>query len=70
MITCKGRKGIPMMMNLPTYLRFYQNTRGLQLSPERADDEAAKQGIVIDHSGDAAQKKYASKPAEFAKHAA
>jgi hypothetical protein len=52
MITCKGGKDIPCVMKAVHYLRYYQNKHGIKLSPEMADKEAAKEGFVLDHSGE------------------
>jgi hypothetical protein len=51
MITCKGPRDAPIVMKLSHFLRYYNNTHGSTLPQERADEEAAKQGIIIDRSG-------------------
>jgi hypothetical protein len=52
MITCKGGKDVPCVMKLSHYLRYYERMHGTKLSPEMADKEAAKEGFVLDHSGE------------------
>jgi hypothetical protein len=53
MITCRGGKHIPCVMKLAHYLRYYEARHGTPLSPEMADREAAKEGFLIDHTGEA-----------------
>jgi len=50
MITRKGRRHIPSVMKLAHYLRYYERRHGTKLSPEAVDEEAAKEGFVLDHS--------------------
>jgi hypothetical protein len=52
MITCKGGKDVPCVMKLAHYLRYYERRHGTRLLPEMADKEAAKEGFVLDHSGE------------------
>ena len=51
MSTSKDRKGA-IVMKLSHFLRFYQNIKGVSLSPQRAEEEAPKCGVIIDHSGE------------------
>ncbi len=53
MITCNGGKSIPCRMKLSHYLRYYENGHRIRLSPEKAEKEALKEGIVLDFSGEA-----------------
>lgn len=53
MITCNGGKGIPFRMKLSHYLRCYEQRHGIQLTRESAEQEALKEGIVLDFSGEA-----------------
>jgi hypothetical protein len=39
-------------MKLSHFLRYYQNTYGIALPPDEADEEAAKLGIIIDRTGE------------------
>ena len=52
MITCQGGKKIPCVMKASMFIRFYENQHGVVLPPEKADQEAAKEGFVLDHSGE------------------
>lgn len=45
-------KNVPCPMKLSHYLRYYERRHGTRLSPEAADKEAAKEGFVLDHSGE------------------
>lgn len=57
MITRKGGKDIPCVMKAVHYLRYYENKHGIKVSPEMADKEAAKEGFVLDHSGETKDRK-------------
>jgi hypothetical protein len=58
-------------MKLSHFLRFYQNLKGLPLSREEAELEAAKLGISIDRSGELDKRAEASLKSEsFAKEVA
>lgn len=57
MITCKGGEDIPCVMKAVHYLNYYENRHGVKLSPELADKEAAKEGFVLDHSGETKKSK-------------
>jgi hypothetical protein len=52
MITCKDGRNTPVVMKLSNFLRYYRNLHAVSLSPEQAEEEAVKCGIVIDHSGE------------------
>lgn len=52
MITCKGGDKIPFVMKASLYIRFYERRHGVKLTHDRADEEAAKEGFVLDHSGE------------------
>src|SRR5215470_17927054 len=54
MSTCKDRK-CAIVMKLSHFLGFYENTKGVSLCPERAEEEATKCGVIIDHSGEVAR---------------
>ena len=51
-ITCNGGKGIPVRMKLSHYLRCYEERHGIRLSPELVEQEALKEGIILDFSGE------------------
>jgi hypothetical protein len=46
------RKDVPCVMKLAHYLSFYERRHGTRLSPELADQEAAKEGFALDHGGE------------------
>jgi len=52
MITCDGGKKVPCVMKASLYIRFYERRHGVKLPHDRADEEAAKEGFVLDHSGE------------------
>lgn len=56
MIASHDGKAVPIVMKRSHFLRYYYNMRGILLSPESAEDEAANLGIVIDHAGEIAAK--------------
>lgn len=39
-------------MKLPQFLHFYQEIHGHSIAPDEADEEALREGCLIDHSGD------------------
>jgi hypothetical protein len=53
MITCNQGKGIPCVMKLTHYLRYYEQRYGSRISPEMAEKEAAREGFVLDLTGTA-----------------
>jgi hypothetical protein len=46
------QKDVPCVMKLAHYLRYYEQRHGSRLSPELADQEAAKEGFALDHGGE------------------
>jgi hypothetical protein len=70
MITCNGGKDIPCVMKAVHYLHYYENRHGVKLSPEMADKEAAKEGFVLDHSGETKKSKQRGEPREQKERAA
>lgn len=46
------RKDVPCVMKPAQYLRYYERNHGSRLSPREADKEAAKEGFVLDHTGE------------------
>jgi len=52
MIASNKCRNATIVMKLSQFLRYYQNTKGVSLSPEKAEDEAAKYGMIIDRSGE------------------
>ena len=56
MITCEGGNKIPCVVKASLYIRFYENRHGIKLAQDKADEEAAKEGFVLDHSGESSEK--------------
>jgi hypothetical protein len=52
MITHGATKNIPCVVKLSSFLRYYENVHGIRLSPEMAEQEAPKEGFVIDYAGE------------------
>ena len=53
MITCNQGKGIPCVMKLTHYLRYYEERCGIRISREMAEKKAAREGFVLDLAGTA-----------------
>jgi len=52
MFTCSRDKSTPCVVKLSQFLRYYENVHGIRLSPEIADQEASKEGFLIDYAGE------------------
>lgn len=52
MFTCSRDKSTPCVVKLSQFLRYYENVHGIRLSPEMADQEASKEGFLIDYAGE------------------
>lgn len=52
MITRSGNNRFVCTVKLSQFLRYYERVHGIRLSPEKAEEEAAKTGFEIDYSGE------------------
>ena len=52
MIASNNCRSATIVMKLSQFLRYYQNTKGVSLPQEEAEEEAVKYGMTIDRSGE------------------
>ena len=65
MITCNQGKEIPCLMKLTHYLQYYEQRYGVRLSREAAEKEAAREGFILDRSGESSPKSHSAKDTVF-----